>query len=297
MSSILKALKKLEKEQIGQRGDPESGRSQYLAPVKRRRTGRWLLLAAVAGLLLVAGGMWFLDDLATPRLPRPALPIVHAPPPPLPVNQPTIETTVMKGEAVKAVTSPATPAVASPAPRAAVDSAPVKAPASSSIAEKKLQPAVATVRPASKPATLTTPVPVRPAPPAAAVPVAARVPSPPPLVVKKPQAPAPKPANPAVPVAVSPVKLPPPQTAPAAVEQVHVERHVIPAPGSQWSAAHLKVTDIFPDSGGGSMAIVNGLPVMVGTRVEDALVEEIHADRVIFSIDGHSVPVFLSGRR
>lgn len=34
------------------------------------------------------------------------------------------------------------------------------------------------------------------------------------------------------------------------------------------------------------MAIVNGLPVMEGTLVENALVEKIHPDRVRFIIDG-----------
>ena len=46
------------------------------------------------------------------------------------------------------------------------------------------------------------------------------------------------------------------------------------------------------------MAIVNGLPVMAGTMVDEALVEEIHDNRVIFDIAGKRVTVPLQkGRR
>ncbi|MHB8709506.1 MAG: hypothetical protein ACYC9I_11575 [Desulfuromonadales bacterium] len=80
------------------------------------------------------------------------------------------------------------------------------------------------------------------------------------------------------------------------VEQVQVERREIPAPGQQWAASHLSVSEILPDSGGGRMAIVNDLPVMEGTIVEDAVVKEIHPDRVLFVIDGKSVVVPLTPR-
>ena len=53
----------------------------------------------------------------------------------------------------------------------------------------------------------------------------------------------------------------------------------------------LAVTEIFPASGGERMAIVNGLPVMAGMLVDDVLVEEIHDDRVVFSIDGRRVVI------
>jgi hypothetical protein len=45
------------------------------------------------------------------------------------------------------------------------------------------------------------------------------------------------------------------------------------------------------------MAVVNGLPVMAGTMVEDAVVEEIRADRVLFLIQGKVVAVPLSKER
>jgi hypothetical protein len=80
------------------------------------------------------------------------------------------------------------------------------------------------------------------------------------------------------------------------VKQVHLEKHEIPAPGQQWAAPHLTVSDIVPASGGGRMAIVNGLPVMEGTMVDDAVVREIRAGQVVFEIDGKSVAVPLAAR-
>jgi hypothetical protein len=81
-----------------------------------------------------------------------------------------------------------------------------------------------------------------------------------------------------------------------AVKEVQVERRELPAPGLQWTAPHLEVSDILPASGGGRMAIVNGLPVMEGTMVESALVREIRADQVVFDIAGKSIVVPLARR-
>jgi hypothetical protein len=67
---------------------------------------------------------------------------------------------------------------------------------------------------------------------------------------------------------------------------------VLPPSGAGWTAPHLRVTEIFPaNAAGGRMALVNGLPVMEGTRVDDALVREIRAGEVLFEIDGRSVTV------
>jgi hypothetical protein len=82
-----------------------------------------------------------------------------------------------------------------------------------------------------------------------------------------------------------------------AVKQEDLERHDIPAPGRQWAAPHLVVSDILPATGGERMAIVNGLPVMAGTMVENAVVREIHPDRVVFDISGKSVVVPLTSSR
>ncbi len=49
----------------------------------------------------------------------------------------------------------------------------------------------------------------------------------------------------------------------------------------------LKVTEIFfQDGAGNSMAIINDLPVMEGTAIETAMVEEIASDHVRFLISG-----------
>lgn len=67
---------------------------------------------------------------------------------------------------------------------------------------------------------------------------------------------------------------------------------VLPPPAVTWTAPRLLVTEIFSaNAAGGRMALVNGLPVMEGTRVEDALVKEIRAGEVLFEIDGRSVAV------
>jgi hypothetical protein len=77
-----------------------------------------------------------------------------------------------------------------------------------------------------------------------------------------------------------------------AVAQVSVASPVLPPPGAVMTAPHLRVTEIFPAvATGGRMALVNGLPVMEGTRVDDALVKEVRAGEVLFEIDGRSVAV------
>jgi general secretion pathway protein B len=53
----------------------------------------------------------------------------------------------------------------------------------------------------------------------------------------------------------------------------------------------LNVTEIFYQDVVNSMAVVNDLPVMVGSHVDSAVVTEIRADRVLFEIDGKVYPV------
>jgi len=57
----------------------------------------------------------------------------------------------------------------------------------------------------------------------------------------------------------------------------------------------LIVTEVFYKDAVNSMAVVNDLPVMVGSHVDSAVVTEIHADRVLFEVDGkvYSVPALL----
>ena len=58
----------------------------------------------------------------------------------------------------------------------------------------------------------------------------------------------------------------------------------------------LKVSETFyHDDPANSMAVVNDLPVMIGTFVDSAVVLEIHSDKVVFKIgnDTYDVPVIL----
>ncbi len=53
----------------------------------------------------------------------------------------------------------------------------------------------------------------------------------------------------------------------------------------------LVVTEIFYQGGANSMAVVNDLPVMVGSHIDSAVVTAIHVDRVLFEINGKVYPV------
>lgn len=225
MSSILKALKKLEEERTG-RPDASVTRSggQFVTPAGSRRNPPRLLAAGISVGLLLAGGLFLLlresqvqnpVSIATPAAP-PAQIVVKAAPPPL-------------------------------------------------------QPAAAPPRPPVTPGT----EPVRPR---VALPVSGPAAIPPALPQSEP-------------VRGAPLAAAASASTPDRVEQVRVDHREIPHPGQQWAAPQLAVSDILPASGGGRMAIVNGLPVMEGTLVENALVEKILADRVRFVIDGKAVEV------
>jgi general secretion pathway protein B len=55
----------------------------------------------------------------------------------------------------------------------------------------------------------------------------------------------------------------------------------------------LLVTEIFfQEDSASSMAVVNDLPVMIGTHVDSAVVTEIRPDRVLFTIDGKTYTFF-----
>ena len=126
-------------------------------------------------------------------------------------------------------------------------------------------------------------------------PIAAPAPSSARLSEAAPVPPLPAPTGPSVPAQLAVAT--PPTGEPAPPEIIVTDRQ-IPPPGQQWSTPHLAVTEIFPPSAGSDwMAVVNGLPVMAGTMVEDAVVEEIRADRVLFLIQGKVVGVPLSKER
>ena len=64
---------------------------------------------------------------------------------------------------------------------------------------------------------------------------------------------------------------------------VSVELQQVPLPVDP---TMLHVSAIFFDQNGGSMAVVDDLPVMEGMMVNDVLVEKIFADKIHFRIDG-----------
>ncbi|TLM69316.1 MAG: hypothetical protein FDZ69_00660 [Deltaproteobacteria bacterium] len=242
MSSILKALKKLEEEQAGRASSAAGGGGgQFVAP---SRGGRPLLLLVfgIATGLLLAGGLYVLlgqraVSTAAPTASNPTNPTVAAPIVATPAAIPAVSAAPVRPAVPPAVTRPA---------------------AKAAKADKSLIPATA-----SEPAAVT------------------------------PQAPA---------VAVLSVQRPAAEEAAGrpsgeGVGQVQIERREIPAAGQQWAAPQLAVSEVLPSSGGERMAIVNGLPVMEGTTVENAVVREIHPDRVLFVIDGKSVVVPVSATR
>lgn len=54
-----------------------------------------------------------------------------------------------------------------------------------------------------------------------------------------------------------------------------------------------KVTEIYYQDAGGSVAVINDLPVMEGTMVNDGRVDKILADRVRLIIDGEALDILL----
>lgn len=54
------------------------------------------------------------------------------------------------------------------------------------------------------------------------------------------------------------------------------------------------VSEIVYLADGGSMAVVNDLPVMEGTMVDGALLKQILADRIVLELDGRQVEVGLT---
>jgi hypothetical protein len=261
MSSILKALKKLEEERGGriEAGSPGRIGGQFVASQGRQP---WLLIACGVGCgLLLAGAAYLLaarpDILPSPS-PAPGEAVSTGPP----VTVAIAASTAVPAAALPPGTIKRTEPRVRVAPSAGVAVPPAKAGPVSSLTTV-VTPSIAVASPA----------PLRP-------PVVAPASSPPSATITEP-----------IPSTVEPRALPVRDE----IKQVHVERREIPAPGQQWAAPHLTVSDIMPASGGGGrMAIVNGLPVMEGTMVDNAVVREIRSDQVVFEIDGKSVVVPLA---
>lgn len=67
---------------------------------------------------------------------------------------------------------------------------------------------------------------------------------------------------------------------------IDVQQDLSPATAELPAGINLLVSEIFYQDDVNSMAVVNDLPVMIGSHVDSAVVTEIHADRVLFQIDG-----------
>jgi len=253
MSSILKALRKIEEEKrVASHAAPDLRMDQGLAEPKPRP-----LLPLIAGVALgsVCVGLFFLwsssDFTEVASQPR---------------RQPQAEAQVVVVESNQAEQpvivleekGPVTPLSASPVP-VVREKTPEKVVETSKIPEIIL-PAEAV------PAFLTTPEPVKTLEP----PIAFEAQTKTPKVVKE----APK-------------------------ESMTSTRSSKPEPlpvkaGSLPVGASLKVTEVFyQDDPANSMAVVNDLPVMIGTFVDSAVVLEIRSDKVVFKIgdDSYDVPV------
>jgi hypothetical protein len=267
MSSILKALKKLEEDQARQSTATSAGSGGQFVP--SQRTGRWralLLIGCGVGVGLLLAGAAFLfsghQELARVAMPEPA---------------PDRKTAVApRGELPISAPVESSPRIISQPEKPAQMTVRKKPPAAF------VSPASPTVDP-KPPATILPPVPA----------AGSALKAPPVRTATVSPAPQNNPSLPAVTTSAGSAVAAPQEPAPAAepVKQVRVDRVEIPRPGQQWAAPHLTVSEIIPASGGERMAIVNGLPVMAGTVVEDALVKEIHPDRVVFDIAGKIVVV------
>jgi general secretion pathway protein B len=73
---------------------------------------------------------------------------------------------------------------------------------------------------------------------------------------------------------------------PAAPVEVVVQQELPPETVALPDGIRLNVTEIFYQDAVNSMAVVNDLPVMVGSHVDAAVITEILTDRVLFEIDG-----------
>ena len=259
MSSVLKALKKLEEERRGDAAASGAAAGQkWASGGQPERRPRYLLLA-IAGL---AVGLLVVLVLLWPRGSEP----------PVAVVAPPAATVLPAVAAPAAVPQPVSPPVAVDRPAVVATPQPARVEPVRPAAAVTPTPVVAIPEPRQTP---------EPTPPPAPLPEAID------LAASRPLPVAPPVREPARPVRTE-----------APVRQVQINRFDIPSPGQQWVAPpQLKVSEIFPPTGGERMAIVNGLPVMVGTMVDEAMVEEIHDDRVIVSIGGKQVAIPLQKGR
>jgi hypothetical protein len=289
MSTILKALKKLEDDQ--RVAAPVSLADKivtaHATPRRRSRSAVLIGVGAASGLLLalalLGGWLWLRETPPAVELTQSTVSV--------PAGKPVTMVPRAPEKPLPAAIDPK-PSTAAPAQPAVIAAAsPRSVPASQIVAAK---PAVKPALRAPTGKKMTSQVPSMTKPPRGSslqlVPAA-------PVAAAKPAV---TPAFPA-PAGQTLVSQTPPVTTPlrgSFPQEVTLAEQQIPPPGKQWSAPQLEVTDIFPPTAGeGRMAVVNGLPVMAGMLVEDALVEEILADRVLFTINRKTVSVPLNKGR
>jgi len=242
-----------------------------VAPMVSGRLPLLLLVFGIGAGLLLAGGLFILfggrieTTQAKPLAPAPA-----------PVA--TVATVLASPAAVKpASTATTEPAPASPQGKAVTVTGEQRPPAAKPAVARSTAKAPAGVAPTvSSSSAKNEKVTPKPAVKSSAMPIVQTAVMPP------------------VPDASHPVAVSAAATSQEPIDQVRVESREIPSPGQQWTAPNLVVSNILPVSDKESMAIVNDLPVMEGTMVEDALVKEIHPDRVLFVIDGKSIVIPLA---
>jgi len=257
MSSILKALRKIEEEKrVASHAAPDLRMDQGLAETKPRP-----LLPLIAGVALgsVCVGFFFLwsssdfTEVASQSRSQPQ-PQADAQVGVVGSNQAEQPVIVLEEK------SPVTPLSAPPAPTVR-EKTPEKVVETSKIPE--------IILPAEPvPAVFTTPEPIKTLEPPIAFEAQAKAKAP--KVVKE----APKESM--------------TSTRASKPESLPVKALLLPV------GASLKVTEVFyQDDPANSMAVVNDLPVMIGTFVDSAVVLEIRSDKVVFKIgdDTYDVPV------
>lgn len=274
MSSILKALRKLEEERASRRdGGLDIARDILRRPPSRRRPSPWRHSATISLLtvLLLGAGAWGVIQRLAP-IPLPVEGVgeertVSPPPAPEPVSSPPAAETPFAPPANRLALVQAEPEIV----EETIDDRPT-----ARVGEKvSTRPAVPPPKPVSERS------PRLPAESSARI--AVSLPAPPPrstAPLSVPAAPAPTSAAPREPESTSAA----PVVAPS-----------LPKPADQAPVPvrpSLVVSGIaFHDDPDARLAIVNDLPVMRGTSVEGAMVEEILPDRVRFSLDGKSFEV------
>ena len=234
MSSILKALRKLEEEKRGGKLEAPDLRVDQGRPDAAGRTFVPLAIGTVSGIVLV--GLFFLWSTG-PQQKRDLVPSATRMPA-APVNLP-----------------------AQPSPQAVVE-LPVAAAPSKTLPRTSAPASVDPETPLATAAAVTQPV--------------------------MPQV---KPASGSATISQSKNHEPAGAAVTAQQSGIVVQQELSPDSAKLPAGISLLVSEIFYLDDANSMAVVNDLPVMIGSHVDSAVVTAIHADRVLFEIDGNAYTV------